>query len=118
MRIPEVGTDGQPLPTRVRIRLEDPRWRLKRSWWVLPPLLTLGVLSWAGFLWAGIKTGKRKYYISAGVWFALSLLWGLVLPAVAPNLVALVAVTCIFIPAMQAVVMHQLYLLERAELDL
>ncbi len=118
MRIPEVGTDGAPLPARTRIRLEDPRWRLKRAWWQFPPLLTLGVLCWAGFLWAGVKTAQRKYYVSAGAWLVVSLTWGLVLPALAPQLVAVVAVTSIVAPFMQAVVMHPQYLLERAERDL
>ncbi|SEJ52216.1 hypothetical protein [Demequina mangrovi] len=107
-----------PVPEYAQRRLESRRWRLARSWWVLVPLVTFGVLPWASYIWAGVKTAERKYYISAGIWFAASLLWGLVLPSAAPSLVPLVAISCVFLPAMQAIVMNRQYLVERAIRDL
>ncbi|WP_062301021.1 hypothetical protein [Demequina subtropica] len=105
------------VPEYAQRRLGQRGWRLKRSWWVLVPLLTFGILCWAGYLWAGVKTQKRKYYISGAVWFAISLLIPL-LPESMGTFVPIIAVTCIFVPTMQAIVMNQQYLVERAVRDL
>lgn len=39
-------------------------WKLLHSWWVLAPLVSLGLLCWLGFLVAGILTGRAKYWVS------------------------------------------------------
>jgi|GEM_PF-6792846 len=109
------GPDGRPLPPHALRKLSNRSWRLKTSWWVLPPLLSLGVLCWAGFFWAGIKTAKPKYYISGGIWLLVSLSI-FVLPA--ESWIAIIGISCMFLPTMQAIVMNRYYLMERAELDL
>ncbi|WP_062310286.1 hypothetical protein [Demequina rhizosphaerae] len=110
--------DGTPLPPHALRRLERRAWRWKTSWWILPPLLTFGVLPWVGYLWAGIKTARPKYYVSGGIWLAISLTWGLILPAAAPGAVPVVAMSCVSLATIQAVVMNRQYLVERAIIDL
>ncbi|WP_062385118.1 hypothetical protein [Demequina iriomotensis] len=111
------GPGGTPVPAYARTRLENRRWRLARSWWVLVPLVTLGVLCWAGYVWAGVKTRERRYFYSAGAWFLVSLLVPF-MPDSLSRLVPLVAISCMFLPTMQAIVMNRRYLLERAVADL
>ncbi|HEY0023915.1 MAG TPA: helix-hairpin-helix domain-containing protein [Longimicrobium sp.] len=45
-------------------------WELLASWWVLLPLGSLGMLAWAGFLYAGVRTRNRPWIIAAVVYFA------------------------------------------------
>ena len=49
-------------------RLSDRKWRWINSLWVLPPVLSIGVLGWAGFMVAAIRTGQRKYWVFSGVY--------------------------------------------------
>ncbi|WP_156160553.1 hypothetical protein [Demequina soli] len=106
---------GAELPDYAVARLQNTRWRLTTSWWILPPLVSLGLLCWVGFAWAGFKTRLAKYWISAGAWFAVSSLIA-ILPA--GRYTAIVAVACWFLPTMQSIVMMRRYLVERAVGDL
>ncbi len=45
-----------------------------RTWWVFVPLLTVGMLSWAVFLYAGIRTRRRLWLLFAGVYLAALLI--------------------------------------------
>ncbi|WP_156155769.1 hypothetical protein [Demequina phytophila] len=109
------GPDGSALPPHAVRKLENRAWRWKTSWWILPPLVSLGVLCWVGFFWAGIKTAKAKYYVSGGIWLVISLLV-IVLPPGGHT--AIIAMACFSLATAQAVVMNRRYLIERATLDL
>jgi serine/threonine protein kinase len=63
---PRVKTPEEKLASR--------RWRWLNSWWILPPILSLGFLSWLGFLVAGIRAGKPKYWIFCGIYATLFVL--------------------------------------------
>ncbi len=115
MTVPASRPDGSPLPPHARRRLEDRRWRLRKSWWILPPLVSLGVLSWVGFIWAGIKTARAKYYIAGGVWLLFSSLV-MVLPS--GWWTAVIAIVSWFGAAIHAILMNRSYLVERAIIDL
>lgn len=43
-------------------------WR--RSWWVLLTLFPLGLFSWAGFLYAGVKARQKRWFVAAAVYGA------------------------------------------------
>ena len=45
-----------------------------RSWWVLLPLVSLGWLAWAAFLYAGLRARKRAWLAWAPVYFVVGLL--------------------------------------------
>ena len=115
MPVSATRPDGSPLPPHAVKRLADRRWRLRKSWWILPPLVTMGVLAWAGFVWAGIKTASAKYFISGGAWLAFS---SLVFLLPSGWWTAVIAILSWFGSAIQAVIMNPRYLVERAILDL
>ncbi|MCV7260882.1 serine/threonine protein kinase [Mycobacterium shimoidei] len=66
------GTSARP--TSPEDKLASRRWRLLNSWWILPPVLSLGFLSWLGFLVAAIRTGKRKYWIFSVIYSGMLVL--------------------------------------------
>jgi len=41
-------------------------WRIRNSAWVLISILSLGMLTWAGFLYVGIRARRRAWLIAAG----------------------------------------------------
>lgn len=43
-----------------------------RTAWILPAIIGLGVLSWASFLYPGIKMRSRLWLITAGIYVALA----------------------------------------------
>ncbi len=47
-----------------------PREEWGRTWWVAVPLLTLGMLTWAVFLYVGIRARRRLWLLFAGVYLA------------------------------------------------
>ena len=110
-----MSADDAPLPDYATRRLQSRGWRLRTSWWVLPPLVSIGVLCWAGYFWAGFKTRRRKYFISAGAWLLMS---SLVVLLPGGWYTSVIGISCWFLPTMQAVVMNQAYLRERAVADL
>ena len=44
-----------------------------RSWWVLLPLVSLGWLAWASFLYAGLRARKRAWLAWAAAYFVLGI---------------------------------------------
>ncbi|WP_405178056.1 helix-hairpin-helix domain-containing protein [Nocardia sp. NBC_01377] len=48
----------------------SPRWRVTHSLWILPTFL-LGLLTWGSFFYIGIRTGKRAWLITGGVYLLL-----------------------------------------------
>ena len=49
-------------------RLCSRTWRLSNSAWMLTSLLGLGLVTWAGFLYIGVKARRRSWLIAAGAW--------------------------------------------------
>ncbi len=47
-----------------------PREEWRRTWWVFVPLLTLGMLTWAVFLYVGIRARRRLWLLFAAVYLA------------------------------------------------
>jgi hypothetical protein len=46
-------------------------WRVRNSAWILVPALSLGLLTWAAFLYVGIRARNRKWLIFAVMWLAI-----------------------------------------------
>jgi hypothetical protein len=46
-------------------------WRVRNSAWILVPVLSIGLLTWASFLYVGIRAKSRTWLICAGVWLAI-----------------------------------------------
>jgi DNA uptake protein ComE-like DNA-binding protein len=46
-------------------------WRLRNSAWILIPILSVGMLTWAAFLFVGIRAKNRKWLIFAAMWLAI-----------------------------------------------
>jgi hypothetical protein len=46
-------------------------WRVRNSAWILVPILSLGMLTWAAFLFVGIRAKNRKWLIFAAMWLTI-----------------------------------------------
>jgi hypothetical protein len=46
-------------------------WRVRNSAWILVPILSVGLLTWAAFLFVGIRAKNRKWLIFAVMWLAI-----------------------------------------------
>jgi hypothetical protein len=46
-------------------------WRVRNSAWILVPILSIGLLTWAAFLFVGIRARNRKWLIFAAMWLAI-----------------------------------------------
>ena len=46
-------------------------WRVRNSAWILVPLLSIGLLTWAAFLFVGIRAKNRMWLIFAAIWFVI-----------------------------------------------
>jgi hypothetical protein len=51
-------------------RLCSRSWRLKNSVWLLPAILLVGLLTWASFLYIGLKARKRTWLVASGIFGA------------------------------------------------
>ena len=94
--------------------LASRKWRYLNSWWVMPPILSLGFLGWLGFLVAAIRTGKKYYWIFTGV-YALALAVGITLitidsEGVAGDLAILPILGCWLVPTIHAAAINRRYL--------
>lgn len=67
--------DGSACSTTPQEKLASRRWRLLNSWWVLPPVLSFGVLGWLGFFVSAIRTGQTKYWMFSGLYATLFLIF-------------------------------------------
>lgn len=99
-------------------KLASRRWRWLNSWWILPPVLSLGFLSWLGFLVAAIRTGKAKYWIFFGIYASLTVLEVAMVEASKGSLVNTLSPIPIFAawlaPTVHAAVVNRQYLRESA----
>ncbi|MEI7815157.1 MAG: helix-hairpin-helix domain-containing protein [Coriobacteriia bacterium] len=99
-------TSNDPL---VQSKLTNRWWRWINSLWVLPPILSLGFLGWAGFMIAAIRTGQRKYWVSCGIYAGTLVVWiALITPA--PLLAILPFLGCWIVPTIHAIVWNREYL--------
>jgi hypothetical protein len=67
---------GWPVAYRLRASPEHHvswRWRLRHSLWLLVPVLSVGILTWAAFLYVGVR-GRRPSWWIAGIVYAVALL--------------------------------------------
>jgi hypothetical protein len=46
-------------------------WRIRHSWWILLPVLGLGFLTWAAFLYLGARVGRRAWYVVSAIYLVL-----------------------------------------------
>jgi hypothetical protein len=46
-------------------------WRVRNSAWILLPALSLGLLTWAAFLFVGIRARNGKWLLFALMWFVI-----------------------------------------------
>jgi hypothetical protein len=60
--------------------LADRGWRLLHSLWLLAPIASLGLLTWAGFAYIGVKARRRAWCIAAIV-YAVGLGVAIALPS-------------------------------------
>jgi serine/threonine protein kinase len=96
-------------------KLASRQWRWLNSWWILPPILSCGVLGWLGFLVAAIQTGKKKYWVFCAIYATLFLIFFvgiLVTPkgSVASNLAAIPFLGAWLAPAIHAAILNREYL--------
>jgi DNA uptake protein ComE-like DNA-binding protein len=49
--------------------------------WAAVPVLSLGILSWAPFLYAAVRTRARKFQIAAGIYLSLAIVAGVLVAA-------------------------------------
>lgn len=96
-------------------KLASWNWKLLNSWWILPSILSCGFLGWVGFLVAGIRTGKPKYWVFCAIYGAAFVLFGVIVN-VAPkeSLVYDLSAIPLFVawlaPAVHAAILNREYL--------
>lgn len=86
-----MGSSDHTEGSRVEQRNRDGQWELIHSLWIAWTL-ALGLLSWVGFLWIGLRTRQPKWIIAGfGYLVPLVLVWSVDLkaPGLFPNLVGL-----------------------------
>jgi hypothetical protein len=44
--------------------LASRKWRLRHSAWLLAPILGIGILSFVGFVYVGLRVRTRKFWIA------------------------------------------------------
>jgi serine/threonine protein kinase len=96
-------------------KLASRQWRLLNSWWILPPVLSFGVLGWLGFFVAAIRTGKRKYWVFCGIYATLFLIFIVTVVAapkgsLASNLAAIPFIVAWLGPSIHAARVNREYL--------
>lgn len=72
-------SNSEPARRTPEAKLASKSWRYLNSWWILPPVLSIGLLGWLGFLIAGIQTGKKSYLAYAAC-YAAALIGAFVAP--------------------------------------
>ncbi len=96
-------------------KLASRQWRLLNSWWILPPVLSLGFLGWLGFLVAAIRTGKTKYWVFCGLYATLLSIFIVIVGAtpkdsLASNLAAIPFFLAWLGPTIHAAIVNREYL--------
>jgi serine/threonine protein kinase len=102
-------------PVSPEEKLANRQWRLLNSWWILPPVLSCGLLSWLGFLVAAIRTGKTKYWMFFGIYATLFLIFFLTAAATpkgsaAPPLAVISLLLAWLAPTIHAAIVNREYL--------
>jgi DNA uptake protein ComE-like DNA-binding protein len=105
-----------PLSAHAISLLSDKNWRMKNSWWIFVPLLSCGFLGWLGFFVAGVRTGKKRYWIATAVYASLfALFFVLILFEGVWADIAMVPFLAVWIaPAVHAAILNRRYLTELA----
>ncbi|GAA1195172.1 ComEA family DNA-binding protein [Pseudonocardia alaniniphila] len=50
--------------------LADRAWRIRHSIWLLGPIVGIGIITWASFLYVGTKASRRDWQIAGGLYAA------------------------------------------------
>lgn len=110
---------GSPAMTPEQ-KLASKRWRRINSWWIFPPVLSLGLLGWLGFLVAAARTRKRIYWVFTGVYAGLLTLFFVLISGDPEGIwsdIALIPYFGVWIaPTIHAAVLNRRYLRELAAL--
>lgn len=61
--------------------LGSPAWRWRNSAWIIVPTLSIGFLTWAAFLYAGIRARRRRWQVMAAGYFVALAVAVVVMPA-------------------------------------
>jgi hypothetical protein len=72
-RIPAEPATSRPRPgygcaVAQQTSLASRRWRLRHSLWLVVPVLSLGLLTWAAFLYVGVRARRPAWWISGIVY--------------------------------------------------
>jgi hypothetical protein len=66
---------GTAEPTKVEqragrqvVRSTEPGWRVRHSLWLVAPLLGFGLLTWAAFLYIGLRTHHRPWLVASALY--------------------------------------------------
>ncbi len=70
---PTIAASGMAVPDgpTAASRLASGSWRWGNSLWLVLPLVSFGFLTWAGFLYIGIRTSNKLWLGFAGLYFVL-----------------------------------------------
>src|SRR6187402_1498601 len=55
--------------------LREKPWRERNSMWLLPTIACCGLLTWASFLYVGIRARQRTWLAAAGVYGVLTIVY-------------------------------------------
>lgn len=112
------GVDPVTPQMTAQARLANKRWRILNSWWILPPILSFGILGWLGFLTAAIRTRKRVYWIFTAIYAALTvILFALPSDGVWLYISGSLLVVAWIVPTVHAATLNRRYLRELAHQD-
>jgi hypothetical protein len=77
----ETGTRPQGMPGTAYAPLQDRAWRLRHSAWLLAPIMGCGVLSFIGFLYVALRMRRRKYWMIAAAYIAVTVVAFILIPS-------------------------------------
>ncbi len=98
-------------------KLASRSWRMLNSWWILVPLLSLGMLAWLGFFVAGLQIRRAKYWLSAAIYTVLMIATFIVVDdqnGLRGTLFTVCLLLCWLGATVQSIVMNRRYLIELA----
>ena len=78
------GAKGQRMAGGDELLLQDRAWRRRNSMWLLPTLACCGVLTWASFLYIGVKA-KRPSWLAAAAFYGVAFILYFVLVGTSPK---------------------------------
>lgn len=68
------ASSHNPQPVGTGTYVQDPKWRLRHSAWLLAPILGLGVFGCIGFVYIAVRTRNRRLWKIAAIYSGVSVL--------------------------------------------